>query len=235
MTGTIYLIPSSLGENNNNFLFPPENTNIINSLKYFIVENIRTARRFIRSVSAEAEIDSIQFFTLNKHTDSNEICKYINPAFEGHDIGIISEAGCPGIADPGADIVAIAHKKNIRVIPLIGPSSIFLALMASGFNGQNFAFTGYLPIKTDRIKAVKHLENLVFSKNQTQIFMETPYRNQKLFEELLKNCSLESKLCIACNIATLGEFIRTMSIKEWKRNVPDLNKKPTIFILGKTV
>lgn len=232
MKGKIYLIPCNLGEENNDHLFPKENSDIIESVNYFIVENIRTARRFIRSVSKSKDIDSIVFFTLNKHTKQTEIYDFLKPIHQGNNLGIISEAGCPGIADPGADIVAIAHTENIPVVPLIGPSSIFLALMASGFNGQNFSFNGYLPIKQDRIKTLKQFEGLVTGKNQTQIFMETPFRNQKLLEDIIGNCSQKMKLCIACNVATSLEFIQTKSIADWKKQMPDLHKKPTMFILG---
>lgn len=231
--GCIYLIPNNLGEDNNNRLFPSFNTSVIEELQYFIVENIRTARRFIRSLSKTKDIDSLVFFTLNQHTNQSEISSFLKPLEEGYSIGIISEAGCPGIADPGADVVAIAHEKNYIIVPLIGPSSIFLALMASGMNGQNFAFNGYLPIKEDRIKAIKNFESMVFTRNQSQIFIETPYRNEKLFSDILSNCNGSTKLCIACNIATSEEFIKTLSINNWKKEKIEIDKKPTIFILGK--
>ncbi|MBK8806182.1 MAG: SAM-dependent methyltransferase [Bacteroidales bacterium] len=233
MTPSIYMIPSDLGKENSSFLFPEFNTSLIESLSHFIVEDVRSARRFIRSLCKTKNIDEITFYTLNKHTEYSEIETFINPIFKGFSIGVISEAGCPGVADPGAVIVALAHEKDIRVIPLIGPSSILLSLMASGFNGQSFTFNGYIPLKNDRIKFLKQMEYLVTSQNQTQIFMETPYRNVKLLDELLQHLNDNIKLCIACNVAAENEYIKTKTVVNWKKKKPDIDKKPTIFILGR--
>ncbi len=205
---------------------------IINSIKYFIVEDIRTARRFLKKIDKEINIDELIFFALNKHTDKNQISEYLKPVFEGNNIGIISEAGTPCIADPGNIIVGMAHNFNIKVVPLVGPSSIVLAMMASGLNGQNFAFNGYLPIKdNERKNKIKTLEIISAKENQSQIFMETPYRNNKLLKEILNTCRKDTFLCIASNITAKNEFIKTMTIDEWKTNIPDLNKKPSIFII----
>ena len=232
MKGKLVLIPIPLGECSPEYAIPSEIFAIIGKLDYFIVENIKTARRYIRKADAHKNIDEITFFILNKHTDPKEFNGFLEPLKQGHDIGIISEAGVPGIADPGAPVVKLAHEQNIRVVPLVGPSSIILALMASGMNGQNFTFHGYLPIKNHaRTKAIKELEKQSKLKNQTQIFMETPYRNNKLITTLMEVCQGSTNLCIASNITTKEEFINTKPISQWKKDVPDLHKKPTIFLL----
>jgi len=208
---------------------------IIKQLKYFIVEDVRSARRFLKKVSKEINIDDLTFSILNEQTPLTEIPSLIAPLLQGNNVGILSEAGCPAVADPGAAVVQLAHKKKIRVVPLVGPSSILLSLMASGFNGQQFAFAGYLPVKqNDRVNALKHLEKKVYTENQTQIFIETPYRNEKLMEELIRTCSPQTYLCIAADITLPTEFIRTMPLAAWKNNLPDLNKRPAIFLLGTT-
>ncbi|RLD50749.1 MAG: SAM-dependent methyltransferase [Bacteroidetes bacterium] len=230
--GKIYLIPTTLGDTEINAVIPANVTDIIDNLHYFIVENIRTARRYIRKVSLNKNIDEITFFELNKHTDIKDVASYLNPCISGNSIGVISEAGNPGIADPGANIVKIAHQKKIDVIPLVGPSSILLALISSGMNGQNFAFNGYLPIKdNERIKKIQYLEKKSKSENQSQIFMETPFRNMKMLEAVLQTCRNNTLLCIATDITLQSEFIKTKTIAEWKKQKPQLNKRPTVFVL----
>lgn len=230
----IYLIPTTLGESRLETVLPPDHKNIIVSLSYFIVENIRTTRRFLKLVDKDINIDRLTFFELNEHTKSEDLLRYLEPAKDGHDIGIISEAGCPGIADPGADIARIAHEKNIRVVPLVGPSSILLSLMASGLNGQNFAFNGYLPIKEPaKSKTIKMLESRVYTENQSQLFIEAPYRNLQLFSDLVRTCDPKTLLCIAVDLTLETEFILTKPVSYWRKNQPDIQKRPAIFIIGK--
>lgn len=234
--GTLYLIPVTLGESPLDRVLPNENTQIIEKIKFFIVEDVRSARRFLKKVNKDINIDELTFFTLNQHTDLTEIGKYLDPIFKGNDMGIISEAGCPAIADPGADVVRIAQTKRIIVKPLVGPSSILLSLMGSGFNGQSFAFLGYLPIKEgERRKAIEKLEQRIYKEDQTQIFIETPYRNMKLVDELTSICRSQTKLCIASNVTIDDEYIVTRTIDEWKKEKSQLSieKKPTIFLLYK--
>ncbi|NPA45194.1 MAG: SAM-dependent methyltransferase [Chlorobi bacterium] len=232
MKGKIYLIPTTLGESEISSVIPQNVKSIIEELNVFIVENIRTARRYIRKVSATKVIDDITFFELNKHTDNNKLSSFLQAAIEGKSIGIISEAGNPGIADPGASIVSIAHRKGLQVVPLVGPSSILLALISSGLNGQNFAFNGYLPVKqNEKIKKIQFLENRSKKENQSQIFMETPYRNMKMLDDIFSSCKKNTLLCIATDITLETEFIQTRTISEWKKNKPQINKRPTIFIL----
>jgi 16S rRNA (cytidine1402-2'-O)-methyltransferase len=232
---TLYLIPTSLGESDLNRILPLQNTDIVSGLRYFIVEEVRTARRFLKKMNLEFDIDGSTFFILNQHTSPDELSGFLLPMFDGNDMGVLSEAGCPAIADPGADVVSIAQKNNFKVVPLVGPSSILLALMASGFNGQSFAFTGYLPIQpTERSKSIKKLESMAYSEDQSQIFIETPYRNMKMLEEILQTCQSATRLCIAADITLSTEFIKTKTIKEWKSQLPDLNKRPCIFIIYKS-
>jgi len=234
MEASLFLIPVTLGDTAISRVLPDYNKTVIISIKHFIVENIRTARRFLKQTEPSIDIDSLTFFTLNKHTSKESVSEYLKPIEEGYSVGIISEAGCPAIADPGADIVAIAQRKNIRVIPLVGPSSILLALMASGFNGQCFAFHGYLPIDSEqRIKTLKMLEQRIYSENQTQLFIETPYRNNKLLDDILKTCKPSTKLCIAADITLDSEYIKTLSVNDVKKRKPDLSKRPCIFALYK--
>lgn len=234
MQASLYLIPVTLGETSVEQVLPTYNKEIILQIKYFIVENIRSARRFLKKVESSINIDELTFYELNKHTKPEDIENYLNPMANGFHVGIISEAGCPAIADPGSDIVAIAQKKNYKVVPLVGPSSILLSLMASGFNGQGFAFHGYLPIDgSERIKKIKQLENLIHHEHQTQIFIETPYRNQKLAEDIIKHCTPSTKLCIAMNITCENEYIRTLSVKQWAKQLPDMAKQLCIFLLYK--
>jgi len=230
----LYMIPTTLGETSIERVLPPDLTNLISSISVFIVENIRTARRFLKKVNPDVVIDQLTFFELNQHTDKKDISRFLEPHQKGFDIGIISEAGCPGIADPGAEVVRIAHTKDIQVVPLVGPSSILLALMASGMRGQNFAFNGYLPIKNpEKSKQNKLLEKRMQLEGQTQVFIEAPYRNLQLLEEILRNCEPQTLLCIAADITLDTEFIRTKTVSWWKTNIPDIQKRPAIFMIGK--
>ena len=230
----LYLIPNTLGDSPIENVLPAYNRTIIAGIKHFIVEDVRSARRFLKKVDAEINIDELTFYPLNKHTSAEEVSGYLKPLEEGAPMGVISEAGCPAVADPGADVVAIAQRKNLRVVPLVGPSSILLSVMGSGFNGQSFAFHGYLPIETgERTKRLKELESRIYTESQTQLFIETPYRNNKMAEEILRTCRPQTKLCIAANLTCDGEYIRTKSVKEWKGKLPDLNKIPCIFLLYK--
>lgn len=231
MQGKLYLIPTTLGDTTINSVIPQEVQELIPNIKHFIVENIRTTRRYLKKVNREIDIDSLTFYELNKHTSAKDISGYLH-AIDKNDIGIISEAGCPGVADPGADVVKLAHEKNIQIVPLVGPSSILMSLMASGFNGQNFAFNGYLPIKAnERAKKIKQLDTRSLSESQTQIFIEAPYRNNQLVKDLIQNCSSGTRLCIAMDITMESEFIKTLPIKAWKNIDVDLHKKPAIFLL----
>lgn len=231
-TAALFLIPVTLGETSIERIIPPHNIEVISVLKYFIVENVRSARRFLKQCNKDIDIDSLTFYELNKHTDKNQIAGYLLPIKSGESIGVISEAGCPAVADPGADVVAIAQNEGIKVVPLVGPSSLLMAVMASGFNGQSFAFHGYLPIDAnERIKMLKKLENRAYAEDQTQLFIETPYRNQKLAEDILQHCRPQTRLCIAMNISCEDEYIVTQSVKSWKGKLPDMHKKPCVFLL----
>ncbi|WP_163324242.1 SAM-dependent methyltransferase [Draconibacterium mangrovi] len=231
---TLYLVPNVLAEGDWQTVLPARVEPILSNTKYFIVENIRTARRFMKQVNREINIDECTFFEINKRTNVADLPRFLMPVKEGHDVAVLSEAGCPGVADPGADVVKIAHQKGIKVVPIVGPSSILLALMASGMNGQNFAFKGYLPVKPqERIKELQALEKTIRNNRQTQIFIETPYRNNQLVSDILKSCSPSTLFCIAANITGEDEFIQTKSIQDWKKDgAPDLHKQPVIFLLG---
>ncbi|WP_439185030.1 SAM-dependent methyltransferase [Carboxylicivirga taeanensis] len=232
MKGQLYLIPNTLGDSPIERNLPQETIDIIRSIKYFVVENIRSARRFLKKVDRTIEIEELTFYVLDKHTNINDIPSFLNPANNGHRLGMLSEAGCPGVADPGADIVKLAHSQNIRVIPLVGPSSILLSVMASGLNGQSFAFNGYLPVKKDEVgKYIMHLEERSIREKQTQLFIEAPYRNMKLLQELVKVCRPQTRLCIACDITLETELIQTKTIAQWKNKLPDINKRPAIFLI----
>lgn len=234
MDAALYLLPVTLGDTPVDKVLPAYNREVIRGIKHFIVEDVRSARRFLKKVDAEINIDELTFYPLNKHTSAEEVSGYLKPLEEGAPMGVISEAGCPAVADPGADVVAIAQRKNLRVVPLVGPSSILLSVMGSGFNGQSFAFHGYLPIEPgERTKRLKELESCIYTESQTQLFIETPYRNNKMAEEILRTCRPQTKLCIAANLTCDGEYIRTKSVKEWKGKLPDLNKIPCIFLLYK--
>ncbi len=231
--GILYLIPVTLGDSTIEKVIPAFNNNIINEIDVYVVENIKTARRFLKKVNIVKAIDELTFYELNKRTDYSQLATYIKPLLVGKNIGVLSEAGCPGIADPGADMVALAQQQNIKVIPLVGPSSILLSLMASGFNGQSFCFNGYLPKEQkDRVRAIKDLERLAKNKQQTQLFIETPFRNNNLLEDLLKNCFDSTKLCIAVDITLPTEKIQTKTIDDWKKTKIDLHKKPCMFLIG---
>jgi 16S rRNA (cytidine1402-2'-O)-methyltransferase len=233
--GNLYLIPTTLGEMDHNDVLPQTIKRCIDFIDHFIVENEKTARKFIKMVHSEKKQSELILFSLNKHTDSKEHQEFIKPLLEGKNIGLMSEAGCPGIADPGAAIVKIAHEKGIKVIPLVGPSSILLALMASGMNGQSFTFNGYLPIdKSEKKATLKQLEKISFDKNQSQLFIETPYRNNKLLEDILETLQPNTLLCIACDITLPSEYIKTLTINNWKKQKIDLHNRPCIFIVHKS-
>lgn len=229
--GKVFLIPTTLGGNEPLEVLPISIKQTIESIDHFIVENEKSARRFIKKISSKKSQQSLRIEIINKFTDEQIIPEFLNPCFEGKNVGVISEAGCPGIADPGAEVVKIAHQKKIKVVPLVGPSSIFLALMASGLNGQSFSFHGYLPIDgSERKNAIKKYERISRELSQAQIFIETPYRNEKLISELYKSLSNNTMLCVATDITLPTENIRTMTISNWKKVKLDLNKRPTIFI-----
>ncbi|MCX6333773.1 MAG: SAM-dependent methyltransferase [Bacteroidia bacterium] len=231
MKGRIYLIPVTLGGDDYSAVIPDRTIEITKRLRYFVVEDIRSARRFLRLIDKGFPIDSTVFFELNEHTASNEIESFLEPAIRGDDMGLMSEAGLPGIADPGALLISLAHRKRLVVTPLTGPSSIILALISSVLNGQNFSFNGYLPVKpSERAAKLKEIERKS-REGYAQIFMETPYRNQKMFEAILATCNREALLCIAADITLPGESIRTMSISEWKNNIPDLKDRLVVFVL----
>ena len=232
--GKIILIPCTLGNINPFEVIPQINTDFINSCDVFIVENLRSARRFLKKVGLQKGIDDLQFFEINKRTNAEDIPSFLSAASEGKNIGVLSEAGCPGVADPGGEVVKLAHKKNIRVIPLIGPSSILLALMASGMNGQNFAFTGYLPKeKANRRRKIKQIEQFSKTQKQTQIFIETPFRNNRLLDDLRNYCDKETQIVVACDITLPTQYIKRLSAEDWKKEKVNLHKRPCIFILHK--
>lgn len=234
MSGTLYLIPNSIGNTHPASFLPKEVIDLIPSLKYLIVENIRNARRYLKMIDASIEIDSITFYELNKHTESSDIHTFLDPLLKGENSGIISEAGVPGVADPGADVVRLAHQKGIKVVPLTGPSSILLALMASGQNGQSFRFLGYLPVKgNERIREIKNIESRAIRENESQIFIETPYRNNQMFQDLITSCQPTTMLTVAVDLTKDSESVITMPISIWKKKKPELNKRPAVFILGR--
>ena len=232
--GKLYLIPTRLGDNAPLEVLPMSVKKIIELVDDYIVENEKTARNFIKKISSSKSQPSLQINVLNKFTQPLELESFLNACDQGKPVGLMSEAGCPGIADPGAEIVKIAHRKDIRVIPLVGPSSILLAMMASGMNGQKFTFNGYLPIdNSERKKALKDLERESFNTNTSQIFIETPYRNNKLLEEMCKTLHPETNVCVACDITLPTEYIKTKTAAEWKNVTVDLHKRPTIFVIHK--
>lgn len=234
LRGKLYLIPTTLGDSNPLDVLPHTVKRTIELIDCYIVENEKTARKFIKSICPEKVQASLMLSTLNKHTETSDHNTMIQPCLEGIDIGLMSEAGCPGVADPGAAIVKIAHEKGIQVVPLVGPSSILLAMMGSGMNGQSFAFNGYLPIdKSDKKSALKNFEKLSFDKDQSQLFIETPYRNNKLLEDILQTLQPNTHLCIAADITLPTEYIKTMKVSEWKKATIDLHNRPTIFIIHK--
>lgn len=230
--GRLFLIPVTLGDISPLEVLPLSVKKVVGMVDHYIVENEKTARRFIKSIYPTKSQPTLHFSEINKFTQPSELPAFLQPCLEGKNMGLMSEAGVPGIADPGADIVAIAHEKGIRVQPLVGPSSILMAMMSSGLNGQNFAFNGYLPIdKHERRKKIKELELISMKQNQSQSFIETPYRNDKMLEELLLSLSGNTKLCVACDISLPTEFIKTLSVDFWKKQIPNLHKRPAIFII----
>lgn len=230
--GVLYLIPTVIAENTQDQVINPFTKQIIKSLTHFITENTRTSRRYISSLKIDIPIESLSFCEMTKDSSISDITPFCNLLLKGINVGVLSEAGCPGIADPGAIAVKWAHKNGIKVIPLVGPSSITMALMASGFSGQSFTFHGYLPIqKNERIQAIRQLEKDAYQFSRTQIFIETPYRNMKLLEDLITTCQPVTKLCIACDITAPTEYIKTQAIQQWKLTKVDLDKKPSIFLI----
>ena len=229
----LYLIPVTLGATAIDKVIPAYNIEVIHLCRHFIVEEIRTARRFLKAVDRDIDIDALTFYEMGKHADSARFSQYLEPLRRGENVGVISEAGCPAVADPGADVVAIAQREGLDVVPLVGPSSILLSVMASGFNGQSFAFHGYLPIDAvQRAKRLKALEARSVSARQTQLFIETPYRNAKLFADICHACAPRTRLCVAAGITTDCEWIKTRTIGEWKKTgLPDVGKIPAIFLI----
>lgn len=233
-TGRLFVIPSRLGEQPPLEVLPLSIRKKINDIEHFVVENEKITRRFIKKIVPGKSQDKINFFILNKYTQDSEVPESLEPCENGNDVGLLSDAGCPGIADPGSKLVRLAHQKNIQVMPLVGPSSLFLGLMASGLNGQNFAFNGYLPIDKKECKSkIKSLEKRSEKEHQTQIFIETPYRNQQLFDLFLKTLSPETELTVACDLSLTTEFIRTKMIAEWKKENIDIHKRQCTFLFLK--
>ena len=242
MLPALYLIPVTLGETPIEQVLPSYNHEVIMGIRHFIVEEIRSARRFLRKTDREFPIDDCTFYEMGKHADERQFSAYLQPLREGKPVGVISEAGCPAVADPGADIVRIAQREGLRVVPLVGPNSMIMAVMSSGLGGQSFAFNGYLPVEpSDRAKRLKALESRAWTEGQTQLFIETPYRNQKMFQSLLSTLRPQTRLCIAAGITTADEYIRTLRISEWKKEgLPlkgtgggDFSKIPAIFLINK--
>lgn len=232
LKGKLFLIPTPLGDIDKEMVMPAGTLNAFADIAFFAVEELKTARRYLSACGFKGRIDSLTLYELNEHTVDGHINEYLTPLLEGNNMGLLSEAGLPAVADPGSRLVELCHENDIDVIPLTGPSSIFLALMASGKNGQNFSFNGYLPVKSDLRKAkLKELERLSATKDQSQIFIETPYRNNAILEDILSVCNPSTKLTIACNITLKDEFIKTKRIADWKKERPDLNKKPAVFII----
>ena len=232
--GKLFLIPTPLGDNPPLEVLPISVKKATEFIDYYIVENEKSARRFIKKITPKKSQPDLVLMKLDKYADELETRTYLDACEQGISVGLLSEAGVPAVADPGATIVKLAHEKGIQVVPLVGPSSILLALMASGMNGQNFAFNGYLPIdKADRKKAIKELERLSKEKNQSQIFIETPYRNEKMFTDLKSTLTPGTRLCIAADITLPEEYIKTYTVADWKKQNPDLHKRPAIFIIQK--
>jgi len=231
--GNLYLIPNTLGGESVSDILPADVQKIATSLRYFAVEEIKSARRLLRKMDRTFPIDDSQFFIINKHMKESELMKILLILIKGENIGIISEAGCPGVADPGAELVALAHTQNIKIVPLVGPSSILLALMASGFSGQEFSFHGYLPReRKERIKKLKDFEMDTKRSGKTHIFMDTPFRNMHVLEDMLNDLGDSCQLCSASNVTLLTEQIRTMSVKDWREKAYDIGKIPAIFLIG---
>ncbi len=232
-TGTLYLIPVPLGPVSPETQLHPAVLATIRPLTHFVVEQAKTARAFLKAAGTDTPLQLLQLEELNEHTRSNAINRLLDPLRNGHDIGLLSEAGCPAVADPGADLVALAQQENIRVVPLVGPSSLLLALMGSGLNGQRFSFQGYLPAKdVDRSKTLKELESESRKRKQTQLFIETPYRNQAMFDAVLQHCQPSTRLCVATDLTLPAESIRTRTIAQWKKETPpEIERRPTVFLI----
>lgn len=233
LANALYLIPVTLGDSGTERMLPPYNREVIVRLRHFIVEDIRSARRFLKLVDKDIDIDALTFSELNEHSDAAAAGRCLEPLRQGNPVGLLSEAGCPAVADPGAAAVALAHAQGFPVVPLVGPSSIIMAVMGSGFNGQSFAFNGYLPVKDgERAAKLRQLERRAWAEDQTQLFIEAPYRNLKMLETVLSVCRKDTRLCIAASITCGGEFIRTHSVAEWQKMPrPDIHKVPAIFLL----
>lgn len=231
-SGTLYLIPTPLGADDIAWTTPAAVRQCAARLGHYIVEHPKTARQFLKQIGCILPLQEIRMQVLNEHTPFNELEGLLAPLLAGNDVGLLSEAGCPAVADPGAGLVRLAHQRNLRVVPLVGPSSILLALMASGLNGQRFVFRGYLPAeRSKRVSKIVELERDSIARDQTQIFIETPYRNQKLLESLVFTCHDDTVLCIACNLTLASEYISTRTVREWRHSLPELNDKPAIFLL----
>jgi 16S rRNA (cytidine1402-2'-O)-methyltransferase len=231
-SGTLYLIPTPLGADDLAWTTPAAVRQCAAGLDHYIVEHPKTARQFLKQIGCILPLQEIRMQVLNEHTPFNELEALLAPLLAGNDVGLLSEAGCPAVADPGAGLVRLAHQRNLRVVPLVGPSSILLALMASGLNGQRFVFRGYLPAeRSKRVSKIVELERDSIARDQTQIFIETPYRNQKLLESLVFTCHDDTVLCIACNLTLASEYISTRTVREWRHSLPELNDKPAIFLL----
>jgi len=231
----LYLIPVELGDVPHSHILPAANHDIVCSIRHFAVEDVRSARRFLRRVDAAFDIDGATFYPMGKHADAAVYAECLKPLEQGLSVGVISEAGCPAVADPGADIVALAQRRGLKVVPLVGPSSMLLAVMASGLGGQSFAFTGYLPIDdAERERCIRRLEKRAWDERQTQLFIETPYRNIRMFAHLLRVLKPQTRLCVAAAITTPDEYIRTRTVAEWRRHAqPDIDRKPAIFLIGR--
>lgn len=232
-TTKLFLIPTQLSDEAIHVI-PAYVKEIVFTLDDFVVENEKSARHFLKKIGYPKPLNDAKLYLLNEHSQSNEIGQLLKPLLDGKNIGLLSDAGCPAVADPGAELVKAAHLNNFRVVPLVGPSSVILSLMASGMNGQSFSFAGYIPRdRAARVKALKEMEKISNTKNQTQIFIEAPYRNQHLLEDILQTCDPDTMLCVACEITGSNEFIKTKSVRDWRKKVPDINKKPTIFLIGR--
>lgn len=232
LEAALYLIPVTLGDTPHDRVLPAYNREVTSGIRHFVVENVRSARRFLKRCDPATDIDAITFYTLDRHTPPEAVAGFLAPLAQGLPVGVISEAGCPAVADPGADVVAVAQRKGYKVVPLVGPSSILLALMASGCTGQRFSFNGYLPVnRAERTRTLRAFERQSAAEDRTQIFIETPYRNTQLFEEMTATLQSTTRLTIARDITTPEEWIRTKTIKEWRNEKPDLHKRPAIFVL----
>ena len=235
MSAKLFLIPVTLGDSTVQDVIPALPLDTINKLEHFVVEDLRSARRYLKKAGLKAAIDDLGFYLLNEHSLEKEVEEILDILLKGESMGMLSEAGVPAVADPGAQLVALAHKHGIQVVPFVGPSSILLALMASGMNGQNFRFHGYLPVKNpQRQSSIRQIEKVAMDSGETQIFMETPYRNMNLMEEILKNCREDTLICVAADISLDTEYIKTKAVNEWKKEIPRLHKRPAIFLINRS-